>query len=251
MAITRRASALPDSENAKKEKANDHLFADLDHAHRRQGCFSCRNLGCAFVLVLGLMVLGVFGVVAETGLVRVPVLSSALYQQPPRPIRPVEPAGETSVEALLMEKIQALDPATANGQVRLTVGEDELTKLVQEPRANGQVPVKQAQVTIEPTFVELYGLINMPNGEKSAVLRIRLEPNPAKTSEVRVSEIRLGYVRVPIPLATLIVRIATGYLPPETLSGEQFGVRAIELNRGTITLTVDQDTVRSLMDEDR
>lgn len=248
MAITRRASALADSDNA-KQKQKDHLFADLDHAHRRRGCFSCRNIGCALVLIVGLAVVGVLGVIAETGLVRIPVLSSVLYQEPPKPIRPVEPAGPTSVDALFSEKFKELQVAATTGQAKLVISDAELTKLVQEPRANGQVPVKQAQITAEPTFVELYGLINMPNGEKSAVLRIRLEPDPAKASEVRVSEIRLGYVRVPIQLAKLIVRIATGYMPPDVLSGEQFGVRSIELNRGTITLSVDQAKLRELTNE--
>ncbi|MEK7184080.1 MAG: hypothetical protein AAB701_00995 [Patescibacteria group bacterium] len=188
MTVTRRASAL----TANQGKKDDHLFADLDHAHRRRGLLSCRNLGCVFILAVALGVLGLFGIIAETGLVVVPVLSSALYQQPPKPFRAVEPAGQSTIESLFVEKLKDMAQSATGGKVQLSLTEAELTKLAQEPRANGKVPVKQAQVTIEPTFVELYGFINMPNGEKSVVLRIRLEPDSHSPQIIECQRFGLG-----------------------------------------------------------
>lgn len=243
MTVTRRASAI----TANRMQGDD-LFADLDHAHRRRGCFNCRNLGCFFLLLILVCIVGVFGIIAETGIVRIPVLSAALYNAPPPPIRTIEPTGQASIEALLRAKSAALTVVATSQQPQVSISEQELTQLVREPRANGQVPVKQAQVTIEPTFVELYGLITLPNASDSVVIRIRLLPT-TQPDVMRLGDIRLGYVRVPTSIAKAIVRLATGIAVPDTISGAQFGIRGIVLDRGSATVQVDRDKLLSGMSE--
>jgi hypothetical protein len=243
MTVTRRASAI----TANRMQGDD-LFADLDHAHRRRGCLSCRNLGCFFLLLIFICIVGVFGIIAETGIVRIPFLSAALYNTPPPPIRIVEPTGQSSIEALLREKSATLTAAVTSQQPQVSISEQELTQLVREPRANGQVPVKQGQVTIEPTFVELYGLITLPNASDSVVIRIRLLP-AAQPDSLRLGDIRLGYVRVPTSIAKAIVRLATGIAVPDTISGAQFGIRGMILDRGSAMIQVDKEKLPSTLTE--
>lgn len=234
MAVTRRASAI----TANRMQGDD-IFADLDHAHRRRGCFSCRNLGCLLLVFIVVVIVGIFGIIAETGIIQIPILSTALYATPPAPIRTVEPAGQTSLDALLHSKIDGLATGAANEQPQLSVSEEELTQLVREPRTNGEVPVKQAQVSIEPKFVELYGLITLPKANNSVVIRIRLAPT-SQPDTLQLSDIRLGYVRVPTSLAKAIVHLATGITVPDTISAQQFGILGITLGQGNVTLRIDR-----------
>ncbi len=230
MAITRRATGHTP---LTKPSAKDDLFADLDGSERRKpGCMSCRNLGCLFLFAGMLVVVGILGVVAETGLVKIPVLSSVLYAQAPRPIRPVTPVGVTDPLALLKGK------AAESGGAQVSVTEGELTQLVQEPRTNGQVPVKQAQVAIEPQFVELYGLLSIDQGASTTVMRVRLVPSSVP-GEFRLSDIHIGYVRVPLELAKFIVKTATGITPPDAVSAASLGVRSVVLGQGVATVDLD------------
>ena len=238
MAVTRRASAIT------ANRMQDDLFADLDHAHRRRGCFSCRNFGCLFLVLIVVGIVGIFGIIAETGIVRIPILSTALYTAPPSPIRTVEPTGETSIDALLHTKVAGLTTVATSAQPELSVSEEELTQLVRVPKTNGEVPIKQAQVSIEPAFVELYGLITMPKANNSVVIRIRLVPT-SQPDTMRLADIRLGYVRVPTSLAKAIVHLATGVTVPDTFSGAQFGILGITLDRGSAVLRVDRDKLLS------
>lgn len=234
MTVTRRASAIT------ANRMQDDLYADLDHAHRRRGCLSCRNLGCLMLIFLVVGVVGLFGVVAETGIVQVPVLSSAFYPTPPAPLRAVEPTGQRSVELLLQSKLDELKGLAASPQPQVNVSEAELTQIVREPHLNGQVPIKQAQITVEPTFVELYGMISMPSMNTNTVIRVRLMPIANEPATLKLSEIWIGYVRVPISVAKTIVRLATGLTPPDKISGEQFGVQGVTLGRGSATLLIDR-----------
>lgn len=234
MTVTRRASAIT------ANRMQDDLYADLDHAHRRRGCFSCRNLGCLVLILLFIGVVGIFGVVAETGIIQIPVLSTAFYPAPPKPLRAVEPTGQRTIESLLQSKSDELKGLATTVQPKISVSEAELTQLAREPRLNGQVPIKQAQVTIEPTFVELYGMIAMPSMNTNTVIRVRLIPIVNDPATLKLSEIWIGYVRVPISLAKTIVRMSTGLTPPDEISGTQFGVQGITLDRGSATVLVDR-----------
>jgi hypothetical protein len=217
----------------------DDIFADLDHAHRRRGCFSLRNLGC-FVLLMILAVIAVLlGIIAETGLVRIPVLSNALYSTPPGPLRAVEPTGQASIESMLQSKEKDLVGLAVGAQPQITVTESELTQLAREPWVNGQVPIKQAQVTIEPTYVELFGLITIPVTDSTAVVRARLIPVASQPTQLQLSEIRIGYVRVPINIAKAIIHSATG-ITPDSISVGQFGIQGLNLGGGTVMLELDR-----------
>jgi hypothetical protein len=234
MTVTRRASAIT------ANRMSDDLYADLDHAHRRRGCFSCRNLGCLVLILLFVGVVGVFGVVAETGIIQIPVLSTAFYPAPPKPLRAVEPTGRRTIESLLQSKSDELKDLATTAQPQVVISEAELTQIVREPRLNGQVPIKQAQITIEPTFVELYGMISMPGMNTNTVVRVRLVSIANEPAALELSEIWIGYVRVPLSVAKAIVRISTGLTPPDKISGTQFGVQGIKLDRGSATLIIDR-----------
>ncbi len=191
--------------------------------------------------VAALVLLGILGIVAETGLIQIPVLSSVLYATPPQPIRAVEPAGPADVGSLLKSKAGATE-----GQVQVAVTEGELTQLVREPQTDGQVPVKQAQVAIEPRFIELYGLMNINQGASTTVIRVRLTPGTTP-GEFQLSEIYIGYVRVPIALAKGIVALLTHITPPDMLSAAKYGVQSIALQQGVATVSLDAATLQGAL----
>lgn len=232
MPVTRRA-AIGQPILQKK----DDIFADLDKSHKRS-CFSCRNFGCGILLVIAIGVFGILGVVAQTGIIQIPGISDMFYSKPPVPLRFVLPSGPVSVEELLKSKTKDIAQTSEMGNVQVVATEEELTQILREPRANGQVPIKQAQIVVEPAFVELYGTMSLFNDSKSSiVLRVRVKPT-GQPATFALDEIWLGYVKIPNNLAKIIIKNATGYSVPDTFSAQQFNIENAILGNGSATLTV-------------
>src|SRR5690606_34483782 len=128
--VVRRVSV--DADPGGSDKKAKEFYADLDAAKRgrRFGCGGCLGL---LLLVLLVGVVGVLSLVATTGYVRVPLISSLVYKEDPQPRRAVEPTHTGGITGLIQAKAATL--GAAGGVITLTEG--ELTGALREPNAQG------------------------------------------------------------------------------------------------------------------
>lgn len=188
-------------EDAKAQEQSAELFAELDRAKRKRNCFSCRNLGCLFLVVLIGLVIGAAGWVASTGAIKIPVLSSLFYPEAPEPQRVVDAAVDSVDVTKILEnalKNQLEQTTTLDGEqvVKLTLTEKELSALLRIPNDKGEVFLKQGQVVIDSNGAELYGKKNFKLFPETVVIRIDFIP---VGEDVAMARARLGFARLPLP----------------------------------------------------
>ena len=178
---------------------------------KKRGCFSC---GLIALLVGVFVLLWIGWVVAASGLVRIPVLSSVAFQEP-KPVRVVEPSNVTP-EAWLESRIvteftrRIRSGDLHNRRVTLTVPEGVLTMLV---RGSGELIDIQdipfdfslAQVAVVDENLEVF----LPVEDTKTALRIEITPSIGEDGlDVRIDTVRVGSWRAPRWLVRAIVNQA-------------------------------------------
>ncbi|MBI4032823.1 hypothetical protein HY374_03910 [Candidatus Berkelbacteria bacterium] len=233
------------NETTSEKSKDDGLFKEMDQAAKKRNCFSCGN--CAIIVVLALVVLalGLASAVAATGLVRIPVLSGMVYKASPLPTRVVEPSGPANFSGLIAAKVQ--DP-TVLATRQATFTEAELTQVLREPGADGEVILKQGQVAIDAGRAELYGQITL--GGNPLVITVDVLPTSTPPG-LGVSTIRLGRVTVPKTLTDVVTRTVLDMVASQmqfeagtTLA--DIGVEQIRLTPGGLTITASQELLDTL-----
>lgn len=219
-----------DTETGGKEKQKD-FYADLDAAKRgrRLGCGSCVSL---FALFLFVIVLGILGVIATTGYVRVPLVSDMVYKQDPEPRKAVDPTYTGGVAGLIQTKAATL--GASGGTVTLTEG--ELTGALREPNAKGELLLKQGQVSIAPDGMEVYGQVTELGNVRPVILRAYLVPASNLPGQIELQELKVGHLTVPLQYARQAIQFFLGIDLGTTASLTPYGIQSVALGQGTATL---------------
>ncbi len=231
MVVTRLSVA-----SSERGKAADRdFYADLDKAKRRPSCFSCG--GCLGFVVISLLLLALGGasLMAASGIADVPVLSGLLYQSDPSPSRVVEPAEATDFSQLIASK----QPTATGGAVEVT--EAELTAVLREPTQSGTVTLKRGQVTIDASHAEVYGQVTP--GEYGRPVIVRAELSLAGSNQLAVTRLQIGYVEVPVKLATFVATRIAGQDVASTAFLRRYGVTGLALQAGSVSVTIDPMTL--------
>lgn len=241
MTVTRRSNDIATQRQSQKAEKPEELFTELD-ASRRRSLFSLRNCGCLLLLMFlaGLFLL--LSLVAATGLITIPVVSQIVYSKPPVPERVVEPV-EGTLEALFATKVQSLAANGSTGEI--TLSEAELTRVLQEPMGDGNLILKQAQIAIDPTKAEVYGIVSQ--GEESRTLVARLTFTPSGQT-LALSQVRIGYVTIPPALVDGILRaLLTNGQSIQQLPLESLGIERLTLGSNAATVQLGAEAYKHLL----
>ncbi|MBI4185513.1 hypothetical protein HY524_00495 [Candidatus Berkelbacteria bacterium] len=216
----------------KRSPTEGDFYADLDASKRRLGCGGCG--GCLLGLSLLFLALGlsILAIVAATGAISVPFVSSLVYKEDPLPRRVVDVSTSTRLDSLLSQ----LKP-TPTGQAGTIVTEAELTALLREPSDSGTVILKRGQVAIDASSAELFGQVTLPQVQRPVMLRVELTPLDQQT--VTVTKLTVGNLTIPMTLVRLLVTRATGIDVTSSQALERFGITSLSLGSGTVTVIVD------------
>lgn len=207
--------------------SNGDFYADLDKAKRRPGCFSCGGCLGLIGILLFAVVIGVAGLVAASGIVRVPLLSAMLYKEDPQPRRVVEPATATSFATLF---------AQVGTGGALTLTEAQLTAALREPTSAGQVPLKRGQLAIDRNSVELYGQVT--TGEFGEPVIVRVEGTMVNDTVIEATSVKVGYVDVPLQLAKFLAPLIAGQ-DISRYDLARHSVTSLILGPGSIDIVID------------
>lgn len=229
-----------------KVKRDDELFADLDRARKRFSCFTCGGcLGFAILLLI-LVIGGVLGLVAATGVVRIPVVSDLVYPEAPRPSRVVEPGGSvTELDQFLASKVAGAE--LTDGATRLSLREEELTQLLRTPNAAGEVTFKQGQVAVDPEGIELYGQVTPPQLSSPVVVTANLIPAP-NSGVLTLSSLKVGRVMVPPALAERVTSLILSQNFTGGIELGLFGIEAIHLGDQVVLLDLSPEATGQLLE---
>lgn len=192
-------------------------------------------LGCLLGLVLFLLIIGggAAFILARTGLVEVPVLSSRLYT-PPAPTRVVEPE-EFDIESKVMDVFT--ESQEEPGLMKIALREGELTAMFQEGArealAEQGIELTTIQAAILEEFVELY--FDAKIGGKDVRILARVLPKVEDgLPKIEVLETHLGGLPVHPRIIGGVLDNALDAALGEM--GDEIKLESIELNPGVLEI---------------
>jgi hypothetical protein len=207
----------PEEREAIKKEVRDEVHAEMAHDRKRR---LLRRLGCFFLafffLIIAPILVGAI-IVAKSGILEVPVISSAVYQ-PIAPTRTVQPLTGSSADDVMKTIAASAKAGVATGSAVLTITEQQLTTIVAAGITQGTdtglpFAISSAQVAILDGQMEFF-LDAVQNGRQVPVL-IRVEPTVSAGSlHFSVKEATMGS----LPLPAFMVEAALQKLADSTLS---------------------------------
>ncbi|MGI6103485.1 MAG: hypothetical protein ACOYBJ_02610 [Patescibacteria group bacterium] len=222
-----------DKAAAKSEKG---FYDELEASKRKRSCLSLQSCGCLLLAFLALCFLAAAALVAASGLVRVPVLSDLVYRAP-APARLVEPSGALNFSEFIAAQLK--EQGTSSGdQVTITLTEGQLTSMLQAPDAGGRVLLKQGQVAISGSSLEIFGQVLPTQGSQPVSIRVLFVPG-ADRRTLQITEAQIGNVPVAPKLLGTVTDMFLGATPLQGRDIKELGITGIQLGQGQLTLQVD------------
>ncbi len=192
-----------------RDELKQEIKKELRKEEKHKKRMACGGCALVVLLLIGVPTVFVASVFAKTGLVQVPVLSSALYA-PATPTRTVLPLGAATSESILRLIVTRAKFDPHIGVVTFAVKEQELTTLLQHAvwgASEGSLPfkIRTGQVVVLPNAVEVFLVLPRKSGETTALARFQpiVRENGAIDFDVR--ELRVGSQQVPTWLANMLV----------------------------------------------
>lgn len=233
------AGDLPVGRNEMKKIVRTELFFEI---------FRRKALSCMVQLAIMLVVLGVpayfsAAFVAKAGLVRVPVLSSWLYE-PAKPLRSVRPAQGVSNEVMLRAIGGRAKYEPITNLMTVSITEAELTTLAVSSlkgASSGSLPlaIRDLQIAVDSGVVEVFAVA--PRDGYDTTMLLRFEPRIKEGSlELDLKELRIGAAKVPRSIAQFIAS-SVARIAIEALRGQLDAtgtIAGVEVETGSLRFTI-------------
>ena len=192
--------------------------------------FNCRSCGLLLVLVfLGLSAFGAY-VLAQSGLVKIPILSGRFYQEP-APVYTVKSLEFN--EKNLLSKFQSLaltQPKSGNAQISLDLSEEEITALLRDQiKKNPDLAQKinLLQIAVMPGEAQLFLKLNSPK----AIVTLNFVPI-VKDSKIvlQVKSFKIGALSLPNFLGSFFIENIASNMLNSTLDSVGSAGKLQEIN---------------------
>ena len=195
-----------DNQEVRQELKRE-IMEELKHDARRKRL--SRGLGCFLLalLLVAVPVLYVSSLLARTGLVEVPLMTSWLYRSS-EPVRTVVPlAGSKTSEILIAEATRAKYDRNF-GTFKISLSEAQLTTIAQEGLAvaGNTLPLEidTVQIAVDNDAVELF--VTSPRNGRDVTIRLRFMPT-VDGGEIKITpkELRIGALEIPPGVSSALV----------------------------------------------
>lgn len=236
-----------DEKEKLKRKIREEVVSEMKK--KKRGKF----FGCCFLklFILVLILAAATALLARTGLFDIPVFSKIFYQEP-TPEREVaaNTAEEKSFENLLAQKIAEQLKTGKNlstdgeAPVALEFTEEELTGFLKIAETEENYPFTQAQISITPEAIEIFGQLKKFN---QTFLTVTLKPEIKDGDlEIIIKKIRIGNLSLPPAVGNFLTdKILKDQLDPvKKIILENGNLENVELTEGKIIFkgVVDTET---------
>ncbi len=193
-------------QQATRQELKKEIMAEMKHDARRKKVVHCLGCFALELLVIAIPVVFVAVMLAKTGLVNVPLLTSWLYR-PNYPSRQVQPlVGSNAAEILIA---QATRPKVNPnfGTMTVSFSEAQLTTIAQEGlTAAGSslpLPMKSLQIAIDADSLELYGV--SPQNGRDVTIMAKIVPSvDGGELKIDVKELKIGALDVPASASQML-----------------------------------------------
>lgn len=194
---------------AARNELKEEIKKELKHEAFHRRLFARGGCLLTLLLILGIPTVFAAGVVAKTGLVQIPVFSSAL-SAPVKPTRTVLPLG-TSTSASVLRAITTRAKYEPHvGIVTFTAKEQELTTLLQHavweaPEGSLPLKIRTGQIAVLPNAIEVFLILPRKVGETTALLRFKPTVRTNGAIDFEIQDLRIGSQHVPSWLSGVLV----------------------------------------------
>jgi len=228
----------PETRQALKKE----IMAEIKQDARRRRLLNC--LGCLTLELLAVLIPLVFVAVllARTGLVQVPLLTSWLYR-PVAPSRTVLPLAGSNTADILIAEISKPKVNPNFGTFKISFNESELTTMAKDGlnAAGDSLPLKvdSVQVAVDADAVELFA--TSPQKGRAVTIRIRFVPNvDGGKLKLTINELKIGSLDVPPGASGMLATLLDKSLASAMESGiGQLGQLVnIELAKGFLRVEI-------------
>jgi hypothetical protein len=230
-----------DEKEKLKEEIREEVTRDIKKKKHKKFFTCCLLESLLVVLILGSIAAGL----AKTGLVEVPVFSK-IFNKPPVPQKVVTVTPEevknfsTDITKKVEQEVRsALVPGVTDQKVEINLEftEKELTALMQNLETNGDLPLKNSQISITPEGLEIFGEINEP---RKTYLVINLKPEIRDGDlKIKIQKIKIGTLSLPAIFGNFLVeKLLNAQLDEVRDEIAKVGeLKNINLGEGKITLS--------------
>ncbi len=189
-----------------RQELKKEIVAEMKHDVRRKKVV--RWLGCLGLLLalVAVPVIFVAVMLAKTGLVEVPLLTSWLYR-PNYPARQVLPLVGSSASEILLAQATRPKVNPNFGTFTISFTEAQLTTIAKEGLAAAgdslPLPIKSLQIAVDDDVIELYGI--SPRDGRDVTITARIVPSvDGGELKIAVKELKIGALDVPESASQLL-----------------------------------------------
>jgi len=196
-----------DEKEKLKEEIREEVVGKMKRKKRKKFLTCCLLELLFILLILGLVATAI----AKTGLVDVPVFSKIFYKPPtPQRVVTVTPEEVKNFSADITNKLEQevksqIKPGVTGQEVEISLEftEKELTALLRNLTANGDLPFGNSQISITPEGLEIFGEINEP---KKTYLSVNLKPEIKDGDlKIKIKKIKIGTLPLPAIFGNFLV----------------------------------------------